>query len=192
MTPGTKIRAIARFNRAWKEARYILERRSHQQRRKLLRLQGKREKQAEVLGEVFSSEVIADIACRSCNRCCTKAAMDSGYYTHAEREALLNTGIDISSFGAFMVDKWPEGYEEPPERCLFLSVDGCNIPLRRRSAQCLTYVCRDRLGPQLVQLSLIPRYNRSKKELLRTTKKIAGLKAVPYDSNRFGVDLGHG
>lgn len=177
-------RALGRLRRAWKEAGYILAQQSPRQQRQIARLQDKKSNHSYSLAEVFDR--VKNAACGSCGRCCGKAAMDSGYFSHAERQGLLAQGVDIEKY---LVIDWL-GQEQPPERCLFLSPQGCNIPVGYRSAQCLGYVCYDRLGPQLVSLNLEKSLRRQRAKLQRSKQKLQRLGDVPYDS--FTPNLGEG
>lgn len=183
MQQEVKERALARFLRAWREAEHIYSKRSSKEKEKLAKLGIKYSKRAKKLGEMFTD--LENNPCGKCGRCCSKAAMDSGYYSHAERQTLLEKGVNLSDY---LVMGWKEK-PEPPERCLFLTEKGCNIPTEFRSSQCNTYVCYDRLGPKLVQLGLAPKYEKNRKKILKTLSRVKGLPRVPLTncSKDFGT-----
>jgi len=183
MNNATFNRALARFQRTWKEANHILQQRTHRERVKLSRIQAGKEKKVKTLNEVFASTD----ACHDCGRCCSKAAMDSGYYSHSERQGLLSRSQNVEEF---IVGAWEDRGAEPPERCLFLSSSGCNIPAELRSTQCLTYVCHDRLGPQLVQVGLEKAFRRARGKVMKSLTTLKKLPPVRYQQNT--PDFGQG
>lgn len=106
--------------------------------------------------------------------------MDSGYYKHYEREAILNQGLNPEDW---IVAAWPDQANEPAERCLFLAPTGCNIPVDYRSNNCLSYICLDKLAPTLVQLRLDDDYRKANKGFQKLNRKLAALQEPAYSEH---------
>jgi Fe-S-cluster containining protein len=165
--------AYGRMQRAWLEAKHQLSQRGQRQRRQIAALGGKKGTAATSLATVFQQ--LEQSPCQTCGRCCTKAAMDSGYFKHDEREQLIAQGVDIFKY---VVTAWPQEEQEPPWRCLFLGPTGCNIPSEHRSSNCLTYVCHDKLGPTIIEKNLEKAHKKAHRKFLQATRK--KLPLVPF------------
>lgn len=173
-----RIAAKKRMDRAWAEASYKNKKLSPMKKVRLKVLGSKQSKLSKTLSEVFDS--VKDIPCATCDRCCTKAGMDSGFFTHDERGRILEQGVDITKF---VVKKWDNKKSDPPWRCLFLSPTGCNIPAEHRSANCLSYVCRDLLGPAINKQGLEFRYRSARSKLQISNLKTKSLSYLSYETN---------
>jgi hypothetical protein len=164
MNRDTFRRAKARLERAWNEAAYRYNRRGEADLNTLVGTAGQLFDAKIEMADVFGK--VENIACEDCKRCCSNGAFSSGFHTHAEREALLALEENGHAFGLpmpldYIVNDWG-GEEEPPERCLFLAKDGCNLPLSQKSTQCTNYVCLDRLAPQLASQGLEAGYKKAR------------------------------
>lgn len=177
--------AIARQSRAWTEASHRYHRRSRKDKNLLSEAASEQKEALQDLVHTF--EQMDENPCASCGRCCSTAALNSGYFSHTEREVLLHKGVNIFDY---VVPDWGE-QEEPLFRCLFLTPKGCNIPAEHRSLTCTVYACYDKLGPQLEQEGLQESYHVNANRLKRAHKKTDGLSTIPFEREiniSFGED----
>lgn len=178
-------RAKKRLFRAWNEAEYRYSRRTLQEL-SLLRREGKvLEVSNADLHNVFNA--LDGTPCSSCRRCCTQAAFSVGFHTHVERESLLANNNKHAIY-SYIVADWGE-VEQPPERCLFLKPNGCNLPARLRSGQCSTYVCLDKMGPAIARQKLESKYRKvsgKRSESLRIINN--NLKELSFETEVSSLD----
>lgn len=159
-------RAKARLERAWNEAKYLYNRRDAEEQAKLFWNGGQVLDATETLSAVFDG--LEKHPCGDCKRCCSQAAFSTGFHTHTERETILaELSVNYSKYKhpmEYVVGPWegPGWRDEPPDRCLFLKKDGCNLPPALLSEQCSSYVCRDKLGPALVAEGLGVKYKKAR------------------------------
>jgi hypothetical protein len=174
-------RAKARLERAWNEAEHRLSRRHFNERVQVVGNGIELAKAAKSLGEVFDG--LSTSPCADCRRCCTQAAFSSGFHTHAERESILASTDVRGNPLDYVVAAWPDTDTEPPERCLFLTPSGCNLPVDLRSAQCTSYVCYDKLGPALHNQGLEPEYKKARGKHSRALRVLQdGLGDVGFEA----------
>ena len=181
-----KRQGLARFERAWKEAAYLAGRNPPGLGLNDVRLEAANERAiaAEEISGVFNE--LEENPCHDCGRCCTKAVMDSGYWSHNEREILLARGDDPRDY---LVEEW-EG--EPLYRCLFLSSTGCNLPVDMRSSLCLSYVCADRLAPAMAtKEGLVRRYREARSDLAVANSRLNRSTSLDWPKEKTN-DFGEG
>jgi hypothetical protein len=95
---------------------------------------------------------------------------------------LLEQGVDLRTF---LSADW-EG--QPEQRCLFLTQQGCNVPVAYRSNTCLGYICYDKLGPALAKQGQEYNFVSAKGLMSKARQRLERLQhvAFPKQADNFG------